>query len=58
MDSLLLKVKRNIEAYGKEKGYTFILGANSGGSVLYGKESKEITKELTEYLNKKYTEKK
>ena len=58
MDSLLVKVKRNIEAYGKEKGYTFILGANSGGSVLYGKESKEITKELTEYLNKKYTEKK
>ncbi len=58
MDSLLVKVKRNIEAYGKEKGYTFILGANSGGSVLYGNESKEITKELTEYLNKKYTEKK
>ena len=54
MDSLLSKVKKNIKEYGKQKGYTFILGANDGGSVLYGSEKKDITKEVTEYLNNQY----
>ena len=54
MDSLLSKVKKNIKEYGKQKGYTFILGANDGGSVLYGADNKDITKEVTEYLNNQY----
>ena len=58
MDSLLSKVKKNIKEYGKQKGYTFILGANDGGSVLYGTENKDITKEVTEYLNNQYKGKK
>lgn len=58
MDSLLSKVKKNIKEYGKQKGYTFILGANDGGSVLYGTEKKDITKEVTEYLNNQYKDKK
>lgn len=58
MDSLLSKVKKNIKEYGKQKGYTFILGANDGGSVLYGTEKKDITKEVSEYLNNQYKGKK
>ncbi|WP_278590996.1 OmpH family outer membrane protein [Capnocytophaga ochracea] len=58
MDSLLSKVKKNIKEYGKQKGYTFILGANDGGSVLYGTDNKDITKEVTEYLNNQYKGKK
>ena len=58
MDSLLSKVKKNIKDSGKQKGYTFILGANDGGSVLYGTEKKDITKEVTEYLNNQYKGKK
>ena len=58
MDSLLSKVKKNIKEYGKQKGYTFILGANDGGSVLYGTEKKDITKEVTEYLNNQHKGKK
>ena len=54
MDSLLTKVKKFIKEYGKEKGYTFILGANEGGSVLYGNEKKDITNELVKSLNDKY----
>lgn len=54
LDSLINKVKKNIREYGKQKGYTFILGANDGGSVLYGAEKKDITKEVTEYLNQQY----
>ncbi|MDO4781758.1 MAG: OmpH family outer membrane protein [Capnocytophaga felis] len=54
MDSLLNKVKKFIKDYGKEKGYTFILGANEGGSVLYGDDKKDITNEVVKSLNEKY----
>ena len=54
LDTMLTKIKKNIQEYGKQKGYTYILGANSGGSVLYGTDRKDITKEVAEYLNKKY----
>lgn len=54
MDSLLSKVKKFVKEYGKEKGYDYILGANDGGSVLYGEESKNITKEVVKALNEKY----
>lgn len=54
MDTLLNKVKKTIKEYGKEKGYTFILGANDGGSVLYGNDSKNITDEVVKFLNDKY----
>ena len=54
MDSLLSKVKKNIKEYGKQKGYTFILGANDGGSVLYGADNKDILKKLLNNLNNQY----
>ncbi len=51
MDSVVQKVRREIEAYGKANGYTFILGGGEGGSVLYGDEAKDITDELLKELN-------
>ncbi|MEJ1221455.1 OmpH family outer membrane protein [Sediminicola sp. 1XM1-17] len=54
MDSIISKVKREIKAYGKDKGYTFILGGGEGGSVLYGDDSKDVTKEVLAILNEKY----
>ena len=57
LDSLISKMKKNISEYGKQKGYTFILGANDSGNVLYGSESKDITNEVLEYLNQQYKNK-
>lgn len=54
MDSLINKVKSEIKQYGKDKGYTFILGGGNGGSVLYGEESKDVTEEILKLLNDKY----
>ncbi len=51
MDSVVRKVRREIEAFGKANGYTFILGGGEGGSVLYGDEAKDITDELLKALN-------
>jgi outer membrane protein len=54
MDSVVSKVKKEIESYGKANGYTFILGGGEGGSVLYGMETKDLTEEVLKLLNDKY----
>lgn len=54
MDTLLTKVKKFVKDYGKSKGYTYILGANEGGSVLYGNDDKNITDEVLQALNQAY----
>jgi outer membrane protein len=51
MDTLVQKVRRQIQDYGKAQGYTFILGGGDGGSVLYGIESKDLTDEIIEVVN-------
>lgn len=54
IDSLVSKVKREIEAFGKANGYAYILGKGDGGSVLYGKEGNDLTREILKSLNEKY----
>ncbi len=54
MDSVVSKVKKEITAFGKSNGYTYILGGGDGGSVLYGTEAKDLTKEILAILNDKY----
>ncbi len=54
MDSVVSKVKREITAFGKNNGYTYILGGGEGGSVLYGVETKDLTEEILSILNEKY----
>jgi outer membrane protein len=54
MDSIVSKVKREIKAYGKANGYTYILGGGDGGSVLYGTEADDLTDEIVKILNEKY----
>jgi len=52
IDTLVKQVKAFVKEYGKANGYTFILGANEAGSVLYGAEATDITKTVLEALNK------
>lgn len=52
IDTLVKQVKTFIKDYGKSNGYTFILGANEAGSVLYGAETSDITDAVLEALNK------
>ena len=48
------KVKKEIRAYGKDNGYTYILGGGEGGSVIYGDEAKDVTDAILKILNDKY----
>lgn len=54
MDSLISKVKKEINGYGKSNGYTYILSGGEGGSVLYGNETKDLTQDILKILNDKY----
>lgn len=55
MDSLISKVKEQIRKYGKDNGYDYILGGGNGGSVLFGKENKDLTQEILKQLNANYS---
>ncbi|NAS31606.1 OmpH family outer membrane protein [Flavobacteriaceae bacterium R38] len=57
IDSLVKKVKNFVKDYGKNNGYTYILGSNEAGSVLYGKDEKDITEEVLKTLNEQYKNK-
>ncbi len=54
MDSMVNKVKREIEAYGKANGYGYVLGGGDGGSVLYGAKTNDLTEAILKILNEKY----
>ncbi len=54
MDSMVTKVKKEIETYGKVNGYTYVLGGGDGGSVLYGTDANDLTAEIVKILNDKY----
>ncbi len=54
MDSLVKKYKKIFKDFGKEKGYDYVFGTGEAASVLYAKDSYDITKELTKLVNDKY----
>ncbi len=54
IDSLIKKVKNYVADYGKKNGYTYILGSNEGGSVLYGQKESDLTQTILKELNAAY----
>lgn len=53
-DSIISTIKKEIKAFGKAKGYSYILGGGDTGTVLYGTEANDLTVELLKILNDKY----
>ena len=51
IDTLIKTVRAFVKSYGEKNGYSYILGSNEAGSVMYGKESQDVTKEILEALN-------
>lgn len=54
MDSLVTKLKKVFKDYGKEKGFDYIYGTGEAATVLYAKDSYDITKDLLKIINDKY----
>jgi outer membrane protein len=54
MDTLVKSYRKIIKDYGKEKGYDYIYGTGETATVLYAKDSYDITKEVIKMVNDKY----
>lgn len=48
------QINQYVKDYGKEKGYTYVLGADGTGAVMYAEEKNEITEEVIGYINQRY----
>lgn len=53
-DKIILQLNQYISDYGKEYGYDMIYGNTSNGSIMYGNEKNNITKEVITFINQKY----
>lgn len=56
-DSIVKQVREFIKGYGKEKGYDYIYGTGDAATVLYAKDSYDLTKDITKALNDKFASK-
>lgn len=55
MDSVISKVKSFVKEYGKNNGYTYILGtSDNAASVLYGAEENDLSQTMIDALNANY----
>ena len=55
IDSLVINYRKIIKEYGKEKGYDYIYGSGDAApSILYAKDSYDITNEIIKIINDKY----
>lgn len=54
MDTLVKSYRKIIKEYGKEKGYDYIYGTGEVASILYAKDSYDISKEIIKAVNDKY----
>lgn len=53
-DQIWAQINQYTKDYGKENGYSFILGAAGDGVLMYADDSKDITEALKIYLKEKY----
>lgn len=51
---IITQLNQYVKDYGKLNHYDVILGNNSNGSLMYGNENLNLTKEVIEYINAKY----
>ena len=55
IDTLIVKVKKFVSDYGKNNGYTFILGtSDASSSVMFGKEEHDLSQVIIDALNESY----
>ena len=53
-ESLYSKLSSYLKEYNKGKNYTFILGYQKGGGILFANDSLDITAQVLSGLNKQY----
>ncbi|MFP5437665.1 MAG: OmpH family outer membrane protein [Bacteroidia bacterium] len=57
-DTIVSQMRKYIKEYGKKKGYDYIYGTGDAATVLYAKDSYDITDEVLKEINATYKSKK
>ncbi|GAB3639154.1 OmpH family outer membrane protein [Hymenobacter arcticus] len=52
--AVLAEINAYLKQYGKQQGYTFILGATDTGNIVYAADEADITDEVLKGLNEQY----
>lgn len=53
--TVLNQMNNLIDEYGKRNDYDIIIGGNDSGNLLFAKEEYDITEEVLDFINEKYT---
>lgn len=48
------QINQYVQDYAKEQGYDYVLGGDGSGTLMYGKDSHNITEALKTYINTRY----
>lgn len=51
---LWIRINEEVKKFGKENGYSFIFGASGNGSLMYARESEDVTNQVVDFVNKNY----
>jgi len=57
-DEILKQLTQYVQDYGKENGYTYIMGAEGSGGIMAADEKNDVTNDVLKYINEKYKGKK
>lgn len=53
-DQIWKQINQYVNDYGKKHGYDLILGATGQGNIMFAKQEDDITKDVSEYINRRY----
>jgi outer membrane protein len=53
-EQIMKQLNEYVTAYGKEQEYTYILGAEGSGTIMFADEAQNVTTEVIKYINEKY----
>lgn len=54
-DQIWKQINQYMDDYGKKYGYDLILGATGQGNIMFAKQEDDITKDVSEYINRRYS---
>ena len=54
-NQIIQQMSQYVADYGKQNGYSFIYGNDGNGSLMYAEDTKNISKEVLQYINSKYS---
>jgi Skp family chaperone for outer membrane proteins len=52
---IIQQMSQYVADYGKQNGYSFIYGNDGNGALMYAEDPKNISKEVLQYINSKYS---